>query len=69
MLSGECLPKVYVSGDNASLDRVREIADREGPFDVALTGVTRGVRATVTSAMIRSEAATVQGADRRRDFV
>jgi hypothetical protein len=36
MLSGEGLPKVYVSGDNASLDRVREIADREGPFDVAL---------------------------------
>ncbi|MER6187504.1 MBL fold metallo-hydrolase [Streptomyces sp. NPDC001652] len=35
VLSGEGLPKVYVSGDNASLDRVREIADREGPFDVA----------------------------------
>jgi L-ascorbate metabolism protein UlaG (beta-lactamase superfamily) len=36
VLSGEGLPKVYVSGDNADLDLVREIADREGPFDVAL---------------------------------
>jgi L-ascorbate metabolism protein UlaG (beta-lactamase superfamily) len=29
-------PRVYVSGDNASLDLVRAIADRLGPFDVAL---------------------------------
>ncbi|MFJ6831548.1 MBL fold metallo-hydrolase [Streptomyces sp. NPDC091209] len=36
VLSGEELPKVYVSGDNASLDVVREIAGREGPFDVAV---------------------------------
>jgi L-ascorbate metabolism protein UlaG (beta-lactamase superfamily) len=36
VLSGEGLPKVYVSGDNASLDVVREIAGREGPFDVAV---------------------------------
>ncbi|MFE1290561.1 MBL fold metallo-hydrolase [Streptomyces sp. NPDC058751] len=36
VLSGEGLPKVYVSGDNASLDVVREIADQEGPFDVAV---------------------------------
>ncbi|MEU4166294.1 MBL fold metallo-hydrolase [Streptomyces sp. NPDC026665] len=36
VLSGEGLPKVYVSGDNASLDVVREIADREGPFEVAV---------------------------------
>ncbi|MEU6278383.1 MBL fold metallo-hydrolase [Streptomyces populi] len=36
VLSGEGLPKVYVSGDNASLDVVREIADRQGPFDVAV---------------------------------
>ena len=36
VLSGDGLPKVYVSGDNASLDVVREIADREGPFDVAV---------------------------------
>ncbi|MGW2787273.1 MBL fold metallo-hydrolase [Streptomyces populi] len=36
VLSGDGLPKVYVSGDNASLDVVREIADRQGPFDVAV---------------------------------
>ncbi len=36
VLSGENLPKVYVSGDNADLDLVREIADREGPFDIAV---------------------------------
>jgi L-ascorbate metabolism protein UlaG (beta-lactamase superfamily) len=28
--------KLYVSGDNASLDVVRQIADRLGPFDVAV---------------------------------
>ncbi|MDF3297321.1 MBL fold metallo-hydrolase [Streptomyces tropicalis] len=36
VLSGAGLPRVYVSGDNASLDVVREIAEREGPVDVAL---------------------------------
>jgi L-ascorbate metabolism protein UlaG (beta-lactamase superfamily) len=30
------LPSVYVSGDNASLEVVREITDRSGPFDVAI---------------------------------
>ncbi len=29
-------PSVYISGDNASLDVVRSIVDRLGPFDVAL---------------------------------
>lgn len=36
MLSGDDLPTVYVSGDNASLDVVRTIADRCPPCDVAL---------------------------------
>ena len=36
VLSGDGLPTVYVSGDNASLDVVRTIADRFGPFDVAV---------------------------------
>ncbi|MDF9816083.1 MBL fold metallo-hydrolase [Streptomyces sp. SPB162] len=36
VLSGEGLPTVYVSGDNASLRVVREIAERFGPFDVAV---------------------------------
>ncbi len=36
LLSGEGLPSVYVSGDNASLDVVRTIADRVGTIDVAV---------------------------------
>lgn len=36
VLTGEDLPTVYISGDNASLDLVREIADRYAPVDVAL---------------------------------
>lgn len=36
VLTGEDLPTVYVSGDNASLDVVRTIAARLGPVDVAV---------------------------------
>jgi L-ascorbate metabolism protein UlaG (beta-lactamase superfamily) len=36
MLSRDELPTTYVSGDNASLDVVRTIADRLGPVDIAL---------------------------------
>ncbi|MFF1481677.1 MBL fold metallo-hydrolase [Streptomyces sp. NPDC058301] len=36
VLTGEGLPTVYISGDNASLDLVREIAGRFGPVDTAL---------------------------------
>jgi L-ascorbate metabolism protein UlaG (beta-lactamase superfamily) len=36
LLRGDGLPAVYVSGDNASLDVVREIAARVGPVDVAI---------------------------------
>ncbi|MFE8991205.1 MBL fold metallo-hydrolase [Streptomyces collinus] len=36
VLTGEGLPTVYVSGDNASLDAIREIADRFAPIDTAL---------------------------------
>src|SRR5262249_52351657 len=36
VLSGDGVPTVYVSGDNASLDVVRAIADRFAPFDAAL---------------------------------
>ncbi|MEV0313828.1 MBL fold metallo-hydrolase [Nonomuraea fuscirosea] len=36
VLSGEGLPTVYVSGDNASLDVVRTVAERVGQVDVAL---------------------------------
>ena len=36
LLSGDGLPTTYVSGDNASLAVVRQIADRVGPVDVAV---------------------------------
>jgi len=36
VLSGAGLPTVYVSGDNASLDVVREIADRIGEIAIAV---------------------------------
>ncbi|MFI6577867.1 MBL fold metallo-hydrolase [Nocardiopsis sp. NPDC050513] len=36
VLTGEGLPTVYVSGDNASLDRVREIAERFAPVDTVV---------------------------------
>jgi len=50
-------PTVYVSGDNASVDLVKQIADRFGPFDVAVlfAGAARtilldGANLTLTSA-------------------
>lgn len=36
VLTGDGLPTVYVSGDNASLDAVREIAARFAPVDTAV---------------------------------
>jgi L-ascorbate metabolism protein UlaG (beta-lactamase superfamily) len=36
LLRGEGLPTVYVSGDNASVDVVREIVVGHGPFDAAV---------------------------------
>ncbi|NIL42878.1 MBL fold metallo-hydrolase [Salinispora arenicola] len=36
VLTGEGLPTVYVSGDNASLDAVKEIAERFEPVDTAI---------------------------------
>lgn len=36
LLTGEGLPSVYVSGDNASLDAVKEIAERFAPVDTAI---------------------------------
>ncbi|MFE3293816.1 MBL fold metallo-hydrolase [Rhodococcus sp. NPDC059234] len=36
VLSGDEVPTIYVSGDNASVELTREIADRVGPIDVAV---------------------------------
>jgi L-ascorbate metabolism protein UlaG (beta-lactamase superfamily) len=69
VLSGSGLPTVYVSGDNASLRVVREIADRVGPVDVAVlfAGAARTVLVdgylTLTSELA-AEAAEVLRAGR-----
>jgi L-ascorbate metabolism protein UlaG (beta-lactamase superfamily) len=67
VLSGDGLPTVYVSGDNASLDRVREIAGRTGPIDVAIlfaggarTGLLDNAYLTLTSSLA-AEATRVLG--------
>ena len=56
ILSGEGLPTVYVSGDNASVDLVKQIADRFGPIEVAIlfaggarTTLLDGAALTLTS--------------------
>ena len=56
VLSGEGLPTVYVSGDNASVDLVKQVADRFGPIDVAVlfaggarTALLDGAAPTLTS--------------------
>lgn len=57
IVSGVGLPTVYVSGDNASLDIVRDIAERLATIDVALlfagaarTSLQDGAPLTLTSA-------------------
>jgi L-ascorbate metabolism protein UlaG (beta-lactamase superfamily) len=68
VLSGDGLPKVYVSGDNASLDVVRAVAERFAPFDVAVlfagaarTELVPDGTLTLTSAQA-AEAAVLLGA-------
>ncbi|BBB00693.1 hypothetical protein RVR_7792 [Actinacidiphila reveromycinica] len=68
VLSGSGVPTVYVSGDNASLDVVRAVAERFGPFDVALlfagaarTELVPDSTLTLTSAQA-AEAAAILGA-------
>jgi L-ascorbate metabolism protein UlaG (beta-lactamase superfamily) len=70
VLSGEGLPTVYVSGDNASLEVVRAIAERVDGVDVALlfagaarTPLVPDGPLTLTSALA-AEAARVLRADR-----
>ncbi|NYI07538.1 L-ascorbate metabolism protein UlaG (beta-lactamase superfamily) [Allostreptomyces psammosilenae] len=70
VLTGDGLPTVYVSGDNASLDRVRRIAERFDPVDTAVlfagavrTGVLDNALLTLDSAET-AEAAAILGARR-----
>jgi L-ascorbate metabolism protein UlaG (beta-lactamase superfamily) len=46
VLAGDGLPTVYVSGDNASLRVVEEVAENLGPIDIALlfAGAARTAR-------------------------
>jgi L-ascorbate metabolism protein UlaG (beta-lactamase superfamily) len=46
VLAGDGVPRVYVSGDNASVDVVREIAAAHGPIEVAVlfAGAARSSR-------------------------
>ncbi|MFF0286832.1 MBL fold metallo-hydrolase [Streptomyces sp. NPDC005262] len=71
VLTGDGLPTVHVSGDNASLDAVREIAERFAPVDTAIlfAGAPRfpnlfaGACIVLDSAQA-AEAATILGARR-----
>ena len=70
VLTAAGLPTVHVSGDNASLDVVREIAGRVGPVDTAVlfagaarTALFDGDLLTIDGARA-AEAATVLGARR-----
>ncbi|TDC80096.1 MBL fold metallo-hydrolase [Streptomyces hainanensis] len=70
VLTADGLPTVYVSGDNAQLGPVREIADRFGPVDTAVlfagavrTPLLDGQLLTLDSAQA-AEAARVLGARR-----
>jgi len=70
LLSGEDLPTVYVSGDNASLDVVRAVADRAGGVDLAVlfaggaqTPLIPDAYLTLTSAQA-AEAARLLGSPR-----
>jgi L-ascorbate metabolism protein UlaG (beta-lactamase superfamily) len=70
VLTGEDLPTVYVSGDNAWLGATEQIAERFGPIDVALlfAGAARttlfdGALLTLDSAQT-AEAARILGARR-----
>ncbi|MER6914768.1 MBL fold metallo-hydrolase [Streptomyces sp. NPDC000594] len=71
VLTGTGLPTVYVSGDNASLDPVRRIAERFGPVDTALlfAGAPRfpvlfGGECLVLDSARAAEAARILGARR-----
>lgn len=71
VLTGDGLPTVYVSGDNASLDAVREIAGRFGPVDTAIlfAGAPRipalfGGEPLVLDSAQAAEAAVILGARR-----
>jgi L-ascorbate metabolism protein UlaG (beta-lactamase superfamily) len=52
VFAGAGLPKIYISGDNASLALVRQIAERLGPFELALLFVGAAQTALVAPAYL-----------------
>ncbi|WBB62188.1 MBL fold metallo-hydrolase [Streptomyces sp. WMMC500] len=62
VLTGDGLPTVYVSGDNASLDVVRTIAARLGPVDIAVL-FAGAAPATLTSEHAAAAAAALGAHD------
>ncbi|AKN73628.1 Zn-dependent hydrolase [Streptomyces sp. PBH53] len=72
VLTGQGLPTVYVSGDNASLDAVEEIAERFAPVNTALLfagaprfpGVLFDGRCIVLDSAQAAQAAKILDADR-----
>ena len=70
VLSSRDLPTVYISGDNASLDVVRAIAERVGSVDIAIlfAGAARspllGAADLTLSGALAAEAALILGAAR-----
>jgi L-ascorbate metabolism protein UlaG (beta-lactamase superfamily) len=69
-LTGDGLPTVYISGDNASLDLIERIAERFGPVDTAVlfagaarTPALNGALLTLDSVQT-TEAARILGARR-----
>jgi L-ascorbate metabolism protein UlaG (beta-lactamase superfamily) len=68
VLTGDGLPSVYVSGDNAAPEHVSAVAERFGPVDVAIlfagaarTALLDGAYLTLTSAQA-AQAAVALGA-------
>ncbi len=67
VITGEGLPTVYVSGDNAWLGATRQVAERFGPIDTALlfagaarTGLFDGALLTLDSAQTAEAAAILE---------
>lgn len=63
VLSGDGLPTVYVSGDNASLANVREISDHCGRIDVAVLFAGRARTPLLDAYLTLSAAQAAQAAE------
>jgi L-ascorbate metabolism protein UlaG (beta-lactamase superfamily) len=62
VLSGDALPTVYVSGDNAAVEHVRQIAERVGRVDVALLFAGAARTPAIDAPLTLTAADTVEAA-------